>query len=106
MPVGWWRNHCAMSSNIFRSTLHEHLSVALETAKQHGVKALLMIDDYDEARALSERNPAGALGSLAELPDALRLIAQRAGLGATTRSFMGSLFAVHGSAPPRPPNII
>jgi phosphoglycolate phosphatase-like HAD superfamily hydrolase len=53
---------------------------ALEVAKQRGVNALLMINDYDEGRALSERQPAGGIVSLAELPDALALIEQRAGL--------------------------
>jgi hypothetical protein len=47
---------------------------------------MLMINDYDEGRALAERNPAGGIVSLAELPDALRLIEQRSGLRAPSRA--------------------
>lgn len=59
---------------------------ALDLIKQQGLNAMLMINDYDEGRALAERHPAGGIVSLAELPDALRLIAQRSGLRATTRA--------------------
>jgi FMN phosphatase YigB (HAD superfamily) len=59
---------------------------ALETTKQLGLNAMLMINDYDEGRALAERNPAGGIVSLAELPDALRLIEQRSGLRAPSRA--------------------
>jgi FMN phosphatase YigB (HAD superfamily) len=55
----------------------------LAIAKQLGLSAMLMINDYDEGRALAERNPAGGIVSLAELPDALRLIEQRSGLRTT-----------------------
>jgi beta-phosphoglucomutase-like phosphatase (HAD superfamily) len=58
---------------------------ALEMSKQLGVNALLMINDYDEGRALSERSPAGGVVSLAELADALALIEQRAGLRSSAR---------------------
>jgi hypothetical protein len=44
-----------------------------------------MINEYDEGRALAERNPAGGIVSLAELPDALRLIEQRSGIRAPSR---------------------
>jgi hypothetical protein len=44
-----------------------------------------MINDYDEGRALAERNPAGAIVSLAELGDALRLIEQRSGMRSSSR---------------------
>jgi beta-phosphoglucomutase-like phosphatase (HAD superfamily) len=60
---------------------------ALDMIKRLGLNAMLMINDYDEGRALAERNPAGAIVSLAELGDALRLIEQRSGI----------------RAPPRPP---
>jgi FMN phosphatase YigB (HAD superfamily) len=60
-------------------------AVTLEFAKQQGLNALLMINDYDEGRALAEHHPAGGLVSLAELNDALRLIDQRSGLRGTTR---------------------
>jgi beta-phosphoglucomutase-like phosphatase (HAD superfamily) len=59
---------------------------ALDLIKQQGLNAMLMINDYDEGRALAERHPAGGIVSLAELPDALRLIEQRSGLRATTRA--------------------
>ena len=58
---------------------------ALEMSKQLGINALLMINDYDEGRALSERSPAGGVVSLAELADALVLIEQRAGLRSSSR---------------------
>jgi FMN phosphatase YigB (HAD superfamily) len=57
----------------------------LEIAKRLGLNAMLMINDYDEGRALAERNPAGGIVSLAELADALRLIEQRAGIRAPSR---------------------
>jgi beta-phosphoglucomutase-like phosphatase (HAD superfamily) len=53
---------------------------SLDVAKQSGVNGLLMINDYDEGRALAECNPMGGVVSLAELSDALQLIEQRAGL--------------------------
>jgi phosphoglycolate phosphatase-like HAD superfamily hydrolase len=58
---------------------------ALEMTKRLGLNAMLMINDYDEGRALAERNPAGGIISLAELPDALRLIEQRSGISAPSR---------------------
>jgi FMN phosphatase YigB (HAD superfamily) len=58
---------------------------ALEITKRLGLNAMLMINDYDEGRALAERNPAGGIVSLAELPDALRLIEQRYGIRAPSR---------------------
>jgi len=67
------------------------LMVLVETAEAIAVanslrlNAMLMINDYDEGRVLAERSPAGGLVSLAELPDALRLIEQRAGLTAQPR---------------------
>ena len=53
--------------------------------KPLGVNALLMINDYDEGRALAERSPAGGVVSLAELSDALQLIEQRSGLRSAAR---------------------
>ena len=58
---------------------------ALDMAKPLGLNALLMINDYDEGRALAERNPAGGVVSLAELAGALQLIEQRAGLRSAPR---------------------
>ncbi len=58
---------------------------ALDVTKSLGLNAVLMINDYDEGRALAERSPAGGIVSLAELADALRLIEQRSGLSAQSR---------------------
>ena len=58
---------------------------AIAAANALRLNAMLMINDYDEGRVLAERNPAGGLVSLAELPDALRLIEQRAGLATQSR---------------------
>ena len=58
---------------------------ALDLAKQQRLSAMLMINDYDEGRALATLNPAGGIVSLAELPDALRVIEQQAGLRQTSR---------------------
>ena len=57
----------------------------LDMTKRLGLNAMLMINEYDEGRALAERNPAGGIVSLAELPDALRLIEQRCGITAPSR---------------------
>jgi phosphoglycolate phosphatase-like HAD superfamily hydrolase len=66
----------------------------LELLKQLGLNAMLMFNDYDEGRALADRNPAGGIASLAELPAALQLIAQRCGLRTDPRT---------SSRPPRAP---
>jgi hypothetical protein len=66
----------------------------LELAQQLGLNPMLMINDYDEGRALAERNPAGGIVSLAELPAALRLIEQRSGIRTDPRT---------SSRPPRAP---
>ena len=58
---------------------------SLDIAKRVGVNGLLMINDYDEGRALAECNPMGGVVSLTELSDALQLIEQRAGLRSTQR---------------------
>jgi phosphoglycolate phosphatase-like HAD superfamily hydrolase len=60
-------------------------AAALDMAQREGVCALLMINDYDEGRALAERRPAGGVVSLAELSDVLLLIEQRAGLHSSSR---------------------
>jgi phosphoglycolate phosphatase-like HAD superfamily hydrolase len=54
-------------------------------AKQNGLAAMLMINDYDEGRALAALNPSGGIVSLAELPDALRVIEQQSGLRQASR---------------------
>jgi FMN phosphatase YigB (HAD superfamily) len=58
----------------------------LAVAQQLGLNAMLMINDYDEGRALAERNPAGGIVSLTELTDALRVIEQRSGIRAPARA--------------------
>jgi beta-phosphoglucomutase-like phosphatase (HAD superfamily) len=58
---------------------------AMDAARQAGLNAMLMINDYDEGRALAERSPAGGVVSLAELADALMLIEQRQGLRSAAR---------------------
>jgi beta-phosphoglucomutase-like phosphatase (HAD superfamily) len=58
---------------------------ALALTKELGLNAVLMINDYDEGRALATLNPAGGIVSLAELPDALRLIEQQSGMRQPSR---------------------
>jgi phosphoglycolate phosphatase-like HAD superfamily hydrolase len=57
----------------------------LASVKRAGVNAILMINDYDEGRVLAQHDPAGGIVSLAELPDALRLIEQQSGKQAAGR---------------------
>ena len=47
----------------------------LNLAKGAGVRAVLMMNDPDEARKLALRDPAGGIVSLHELPDFVRLVA-------------------------------
>ena len=47
----------------------------LQTAKQVGVNAILMMNDPDEAMKLTAHEPAGGIVSLHELPDFVRLVA-------------------------------
>lgn len=51
---------------------------SLELAKEIGANAMLMINDYDEGRRLVTHAPAGAIVSMHELPDAIRLVAEGA----------------------------
>jgi phosphoglycolate phosphatase-like HAD superfamily hydrolase len=50
----------------------------LNVAKDVGVNSILMINDYDDGRRLAMHPPTGGIVSLAELPDAIRLIAENA----------------------------
>ena len=52
----------------------------LRVATDAGVNSILMINDYDEGRRLAMHPPAGGIVSLAELPDAIRFIAESAKL--------------------------
>jgi phosphoglycolate phosphatase-like HAD superfamily hydrolase len=55
----------------------------LNVAKAVGVQPILMMNDPDEARRLTARDPAGGIVSLHELPDFIRLVAaENAGLRA------------------------
>jgi beta-phosphoglucomutase-like phosphatase (HAD superfamily) len=47
-------------------------------AKEIGANSILMINDYDEGRRLAMHEPTGAIVSLHELPDAIRLVAENA----------------------------
>jgi phosphoglycolate phosphatase-like HAD superfamily hydrolase len=47
----------------------------LQTAKEIGVNAILMMNDPDEAMTLTAHNPAGGIVSFAELPDFVRFVA-------------------------------
>ena len=53
-------------------------SDGLKVAKEVGVNSILMIDDPDEARRMAMEAPTGAIVSLHELPDAIRLVAENA----------------------------
>ena len=59
---------------------------ALAMTRPLGLNAMLMINDYDEGRALATQSPAGGIVSLAELADALRLIDQQSGMRQTSRA--------------------
>ena len=48
----------------------------LNVAKEVGVNSILMINDYDDGRRLAMHPPTGGIISLAELGDAIRLIAE------------------------------
>jgi FMN phosphatase YigB (HAD superfamily) len=50
----------------------------LQRARSLGVRAVLMMNDPDEAMRLTAQNPAGGIVSLRELPDFVRLVAARA----------------------------
>lgn len=51
----------------------------METARRAGVRSVLMMNDPDESKRLAQRNPAGGVISLIELPDFARfLLAQTA----------------------------
>ena len=48
----------------------------LNVATEAGVNSILMVNDYDDGRRLAMHPPTGGIVSLAELPDAIRLIAE------------------------------
>ena len=50
----------------------------IELARHVGVNSMLMFNDYDEGKRLATLGPTGAIVSLHELPDAIRLVAEGA----------------------------
>ena len=50
----------------------------LNVATEVGANSILMINDYDDGRRLAMHPPTGGIVSLAELPDAIRLVAENA----------------------------
>jgi phosphoglycolate phosphatase-like HAD superfamily hydrolase len=50
----------------------------LTVARDAGVNSILLINDYDEGRRLAMHPPTGGIVSLAELPDAIRFVAENA----------------------------
>jgi phosphoglycolate phosphatase-like HAD superfamily hydrolase len=50
----------------------------IELARRVGVNSMLMFNDYDEGKRLATLGPTGAIVSLHELPDAIRLVAEGA----------------------------
>jgi phosphoglycolate phosphatase-like HAD superfamily hydrolase len=50
----------------------------MEVAKEVGSHSILMINDYEEGRRLAMHSPTGGIVSLHELPDAIRLVTERA----------------------------
>jgi phosphoglycolate phosphatase-like HAD superfamily hydrolase len=77
-PLHYAIEHAALDPR--RTMVLVDTAPALDMAKPLGLNTMLMINDYDEGRALAERNPAGGIVSLAELADALRLIEQQSGM--------------------------
>jgi phosphoglycolate phosphatase-like HAD superfamily hydrolase len=51
-------------------------SDSLTLAKELGVNAMLMINEYYQGRRLATQEPAGGIVSLHELPDAIKLVAE------------------------------
>jgi beta-phosphoglucomutase-like phosphatase (HAD superfamily) len=50
----------------------------MDVAKEVGSHSILMINDYEEGRRLAMHSPTGGIVSLHELPDAIRLVSERA----------------------------
>ena len=49
----------------------------IELANRVGVNSMLMFNNYDEGKRLAMLGPSGGIVSLHELPDAIRLVAER-----------------------------
>jgi beta-phosphoglucomutase-like phosphatase (HAD superfamily) len=62
---------------------------ALALIRELSLITVLMINDYDEGRALATLNPSAGIVSLAELPDALRLLEQQSGLRTAAKPARG-----------------
>ena len=55
-------------------------TASLTLAKELGLNAMLMINEYEQGRRLAAQAPTGGIVSLHELPDAIRLVAEGARL--------------------------
>lgn len=53
---------------------------SIQMAKRLGTNSILMINDYDQGKRLAGQDPAGAVVSLHELPDAIRFVVENAKL--------------------------
>jgi phosphoglycolate phosphatase-like HAD superfamily hydrolase len=51
---------------------------SIRLAKEVGTNSILMINDYDQGKRLAGQDPTGAIVSLHELPDAIRLVVESA----------------------------
>jgi phosphoglycolate phosphatase-like HAD superfamily hydrolase len=64
----------------------EHVMALVDTtesltlAKELGLNAMLMINEYEQGRRLAAQAPTGGIVSLHELPDAIRFVAEGARL--------------------------
>jgi phosphoglycolate phosphatase-like HAD superfamily hydrolase len=52
----------------------------MDVAREAGTHSILMINEYEEGRRLALHAPTGGIVSLHELPDAIRLVSERAKL--------------------------
>jgi phosphoglycolate phosphatase-like HAD superfamily hydrolase len=55
-------------------------TASLALAKELGLNAMLMINEYEQGRKLAAQAPTGGIVSLTELPDAIRFVAEGARL--------------------------
>jgi beta-phosphoglucomutase-like phosphatase (HAD superfamily) len=65
------------SLNPNRTIFLTDTAEGIKTANSAGVKAILMMNDPDEAKRLAMHDPAGGIVSFYELPDFVRLLAAR-----------------------------
>jgi beta-phosphoglucomutase-like phosphatase (HAD superfamily) len=65
---------CAPGRTLFLTDTAE----GIKTARSAGIHPILMMNDPDEAKRLTQQNPAGGIVSLLELPDFVRLLTAQA----------------------------